>query len=69
MALGWYRIPIRYGVCNSVITYQVGTLVTTGALGTGFVPGIVAVGLMVGNVVYLMKKGDAKAKRKLAMSA
>jgi len=66
---GGIGFQLGMGYVTAFITYQVGTLVTTGTLGAGFVPGLIAVGLMVGYVVYLMKKGDAKAKRKLAMSA
>lgn len=59
----WGGIAFQFGTGYTVafLTYQIGTLITTGALGTGFIPGLIAVGLMVGIVGYLMKKGSEKS--------
>ncbi len=66
----WSAIAFQLGMGYAVafITYQVGTLVTTGALGVGFVPGLIAVAVMVGFVGYLVKKGDRIAEQKLALN-
>lgn len=57
------------GYVVSFITYQVGTLITTGALGSGFIPGLIVVTVIISYVVYLMKKGDEKAQSKISISA
>lgn len=64
----WGGIAFQFGMGYVVafITYQVGTLLTAGTLGTGFLPGLVAVAAMIGYVVYLVKKGDEKALLKRA---
>lgn len=66
----WGGIAFQFsmGYVVSFITYQVGTLITTGAVGIGFVPGLVVVSAMIGCVIYLVRKGNEKAKRKLALS-
>ena len=37
------------------MVYQIGTLLTTGSVGAGFVPGLIVVAGIVGVVVYLIK--------------
>lgn len=67
----WSAIAFQFGMGYVVafITYQVGTLITTGALGTGFIPGLIVVAALIGYVVYLMKKGDEIAQSKVALKA
>ena len=59
----WGGIAFQFGTGYTVafLTYQIGTLITTGAVGTGFIPGLIAVSSMIGVVVYLMKKGSEKS--------
>lgn len=59
----WGGIAFQFGTGYTVafLTYQIGTLITTGAVGTGFIPGLIAVLVMVGIVGYLMKKGSEKS--------
>ncbi|MTI47159.1 MAG: ferrous iron transport protein B [Firmicutes bacterium] len=66
----WGGIAFQFGMGYAVafITYQVGTLLTTGAFGAGFLPGLIVVAAMIAYVVYLIKKGNEKAERKLALS-
>lgn len=63
-------IAFQFGMGYSVafITYQVGTLITTGAFGTGFMPGLIVVTALISYVVYLMKKGNQRAQSKLELS-
>ena len=49
------------GYTVAFLVYQVGTLLTEGAFGTGFLPGLVVVGGIVGVVVYLCAQADNKA--------
>ncbi|MFP4660772.1 MAG: ferrous iron transporter B [Halanaerobiales bacterium] len=67
----WGAIGFQFGMGYVVafLTYQLGTLFTTGSLGTGFFPGLIAVTAMIVSVVYLIKKGNQKASKKLALSA
>lgn len=67
----WSGIAFQFGMGYVVafITFQIGTLITTGAFGSGFIPGIIVVAALIGYVVYLVRKGDEKAQRKLALSA
>ena len=56
----WGGIALQMGTGYTVafFVYQAGTLITTGAPGTAFVPGLIAVLAMVGVVVYLIRKND-----------
>jgi len=67
----WGGIGFQFGMGYVVafITYQFGTLFSTGSFGVGFIPGLIVVAAIIGIVVYLMKKGDQKSKQKLAYSA
>ncbi len=57
------------GYTVAFVTYQAGTLITTGAFGSGFLPGLIAVTAMIGCVAYLMKKGEQKATAKSALKS
>jgi ferrous iron transport protein B len=57
------------GYIVAFITYQVGTVITTGSVGTGFIPGLIVVAALIGCVVYLVRKGNKRAEEKLALSA
>lgn len=67
----WAGIGFQFGMgyVVSFLVYQVGTLITTGDLGTGFIPGFIAVVVMLTHVIYLMRKGNNKYKTRLKMSA
>ncbi|MDY3015728.1 MAG: ferrous iron transport protein B [Blautia sp.] len=54
----WGGIALQLGTGYSVafMVYQTGTLITTGSLGSGFVPGLVAVAAMVLVVVFLVRR-------------
>lgn len=55
-------LQLATGYTVAFLVYQMGTLITAGTLGTGFVPGVIAVTVFVGSIVYLMKKSDKKFK-------
>lgn len=58
----WGGIALQMGTGYTVafLVYQIGTLITTGALGVGFVPGLIAVLAMAGVVVYLIRENNSK---------
>lgn len=64
----WGGVGFQFGMGYSVsfIVYQIGSLITTGSVGRGFIPGLIAVCLIIGIVLYLAKKGDQKAAEKRA---
>ncbi len=58
-------LQLTVGYIVAFLVYQCGTLFTTGALGTGFIPGLIAVGAMIGIISYLVIKGNKKSELKL----
>lgn len=67
----WGGIGFQFGMGYVVafLTYQIGTLATTGSLGNGFIPGLIAVAAMVAYVVHLINKGNRLAQKKLKKAA
>ena len=59
----WGGIGFQFatGYTVSFLVYQIGTLVTTGSLGTAFIPGLIAVAVIAAIIIFLMKKGSEKA--------
>ena len=53
---GGVALQLATGYTIAFFVYQIGTLLTTGAVGTGFVPGLIVVAVFVGIIVYLMQK-------------
>ena len=60
----WGGIALQLGTGYTVafLVYQIGTLITTGGFGAGFVPGFVAVLAMAAVVVALIQKTNKKFK-------
>ena len=65
----WGGIALQFGTGYIVafLVYQIGTLVTTGALGAGFVPGLIAVIAMVAVVVVLIQKTNKSLAAEYAL--
>ena len=59
----WSGVALQFatGFTVAFLVYQIGTLITTGSLGTGFIPGLVAVAVIVGVIAYLCANADKKA--------
>ena len=51
-------LQLATGYIVAFLIYQIGTLITKGTVGVGFVPGLIAVVVMVGIIVYLMVRAD-----------
>ena len=60
----WGGVALQMGTGYVVgyLVYQIGTLITEGTLGAGFVPGLIICAVIVAVVVYLMKNSDKKLK-------
>ena len=54
----WGGIALQFGTGYTIafLVYQIGTLITTGELGTGFIPGLIAVVVMVAILVMLIHR-------------
>ncbi len=59
---GGVMLQLCTGYTLAFLVYQIGTLITTGAVGTGFLPGLVVVSIMISFAVYLMIHSDKKVK-------
>lgn len=55
---GGIALQIATGYTVGFLVYQIGTLITTGTLGAGFLPGLIAVAVFVVIVVALIKKNN-----------
>ena len=56
----WGAIAYQLGTgyVMAFLVYQIGTLITTGSVGTGFIGGLIAVAAMIGAVAHLAVKGN-----------
>lgn len=65
----WGGIGLQFGTGYSVgfLVYQVGTLATTGSVGAGFAPGLVAVLIFAAILVYACRNADRTLASKYAL--
>ncbi len=65
----WGGIAFQFGMGYVVafITYQAGSYITTGALGQGFVYGLIACLALFGALIYSVNQGERKAEQTLAL--
>ncbi|MBQ7793330.1 MAG: ferrous iron transporter B, partial [Clostridia bacterium] len=65
----WAGIGLQLcvGYTIAYLVYQIGTIITTGAVGSGFVGGLIAVLAMAAVVVYLCINSDKKLKADYAL--
>ena len=60
----WGGVALQFatGFTVSYLVFQIGTLLTTGAFGPGFLPGLIAVGAIAGIITALCIRSDRKVK-------
>lgn len=65
----WGGIALQFGTGYVVafLVYQIGTLITTGGFGAGFIPGLIAVAVIVGIVIAIIRKNEAKFAAEYAL--
>ena len=65
----WGGIALQFGTGYAVafLVYQIGTLITTGVLGAGFIPGLIAVLAMVAVLMYIIKRSEQAFDAKYAL--
>ncbi|MDO5152781.1 MAG: ferrous iron transport protein B [Eubacteriales bacterium] len=66
---GGICLQLATGYTVAYFVYQIGTLVTEGTLGSGFLPGLIAVACFAAIVVYLIKKTNKNLAAEYALSA
>ena len=65
----WGGVALQFatGFTVAYLVYQIGTLITTGSVGAGFLPGLIVVAIIVAVVVYLCKNADKKLAEEYAL--
>lgn len=65
----WAGIGLQFGTGYTVafLIYQLGTLVTTGSLGTGFIPGLIAILVMAAVVVTIAFRANKKFDKEYSL--
>ena len=61
--IGGIALQLSVGYSVAFLVYQLGTLISTGTLGAGFVPGLIAVGCMLAVYIGLCIRSDRMLKR------
>lgn len=67
--LGGICLQLATGYTVAFFVYQIGTLITTGALGTAFVPGLIAVLVFVAVVIWRIRKSDREFAAEYSLHA
>ena len=67
--LGGICLQLATGYTVAFLVYQVGTLITTGALGTAFVPGLIAVLVFAAVIVCRIRKSDKEFSAEYSLHA
>ena len=65
---GGVALQLATGYTLGFLVYQIGTLIVTGSLGAGFVPGLIAVLVMASIVIYLCIRSQKNLKSEYALS-
>ena len=65
---GGVALQLATGYTLGFLVYQIGTLIVTGSLGAGFVPGLIAVLVMAAIVIYLCIRSQKNLKSEYALS-
>lgn len=66
--LGGICLQLGVGYTIGFLVYQIGTLITTGSVGGGFVPGLVIVAAIAAVVVYLIQKTNKSLAAEYALN-
>ncbi|MBQ7845326.1 MAG: ferrous iron transporter B [Clostridia bacterium] len=67
----WGGIAFQLGTGFTIgfAVYQIGTLITTGTVGAGFIPGLIAVAAFAAVIVYLIKKANKSLQKEYELKA
>ena len=66
----WGGVSLQFatGFTVAYLVYQIGTLITEGHVGAGFLPGLVAVAGFATVIVYLIRKADKRVTKEYSLS-
>ena len=66
----WGGVGLQFatGFTVAYLTYQVGTLITTGSFGTGFLPGLMVVVILAAIVISMIRASDKRLATEYALS-
>ena len=66
----WGGIGLQFatGYTIAFLVYQIGTLITTGTLGAGFIPGLIVVAAIVAYISYLIVRANRELKQEYALN-
>lgn len=67
--LGAIGLQLGVGYTIAFVVYQAGTLLTEGTLGTGFIPGLIVVGLIAAYIMHLIHRADKEVQKEYALGA
>ncbi len=67
--LGGICLQLATGYTVAFLVYQIGTLVTTGSLGTAFIPGLIAVLVFVAIIIWRIRKSDKEFAAEYSLHA
>ncbi len=58
----WGGVGLQFatGYTVAFLVYQIGTVITTGTVGVGFVPGLIAVAVIVAVIMYIARNAEKK---------
>ncbi|MBE6039168.1 MAG: ferrous iron transporter B [Anaerofustis stercorihominis] len=65
--MGGIGLQLGVGFSAGFFVYQIGTLITTGSFGAGFLPGLIAVAAMAGFVMYLISETNKRLAEEAAL--
>lgn len=60
-------LQLATGYTIAFLVYQIGTLVTAGYIGTGFVPGLVIVAAIAAYIIYLIRRTNRRMEREYSL--
>lgn len=65
----WGGVALQFatGYTVAFLVYQIGTLITTGSIGAGFVPGLIVVIAIAAIVIYLIKRSEKNFEAKYTL--
>ena len=65
----WGGVALQFatGYCLAYLVYQIGTLITTGSVGAGFLPGLIVVAAIVAVIVSLINKTNKSLAAEYAL--
>ncbi len=66
---GGIALQLATGYTIAFFVYQIGTLITEGHFGTGFIPGLIAVAVFAGIIAHLIAKADKGLKKEYSLSS